>query len=69
MARTTNFDHLLSLGVYRMAVVIWNLCDDYCAFCPLNMQHQCREDCAAGIRAWLRAPYVPESEVWKENKK
>ena len=69
MAVTTNFQHLMSLGVWRMAAVIWNLCSDYCAFCPRNLRRTCNEDCRAGIAEWLRAPYIPESEVWKEKRK
>ena len=69
MGMKTNFQHLLTLGFWRMAVVIWNLCDDYCAYCPRNMARRCNEDCAAGIRDWLGAPYDPTSEVWKERKR
>jgi hypothetical protein len=68
-AVVSNFDHLMSLGIWRMAAVIWNLCDDYCLFCPRNMRRACNEDCRAGIAEWLRAPYIPESEVWKEKKR
>lgn len=68
MVMETNYQHLLTLGFRRMAAVIWNLCRDYCAFCPRNMSRRCNEDCAAGIRDWLNAPYIPTSEVWKERK-
>lgn len=60
----SNYEHLLQLGVRRMAAVIWNLCEDYCAFCPKNYKRTCNEDCAAGIREWLRAEYIPSSDVW-----
>ena len=69
MKTLSNFDHLKSLGVWRMAAVIWNLCTDYCLFCPRNMRRSCDENCGAGIADWLRAPYIPESEVWKEKKR
>lgn len=68
-AMTTNFEHLRSLGVRRMAAAIWNLCDDYCAYCPRNMMRRCNGDCAAGLWDWLNAPYIPSSNVWKEKKK
>lgn len=65
----TNYDHLISLGIRRMAITIWNLCDDYCAFCPRNMKRSCNENCGAGIAEWLRATYDPSSDVWKERGK
>ena len=51
-----------------MASVLLNLCEDYCAFCPKNMKRDCRNDCEAGIREWLRAPYISTSKVWKARK-
>lgn len=63
---TTNYEHLLELGVRRMANAIWNYLDDMCAYCPRNRERRCNEDCRGGIRDWLYAPYVPSSEVWKE---
>ena len=66
---TSNYQHLLTLGLWRMAVVLWNLCTDYCAYCPRNRLRTCNEDCGAGIRDWLRAPYIPESDIWKERRK
>lgn len=65
----TNFAHLTKLGVWRMAGVIWNICDDFCAVCPRNRLRSCNEDCRAGIADWLRAPYIPDSFVWKEKRK
>lgn len=64
----TNYDHLRSLCFTEMAAVIWNLCEDYCAFCPRNMKRNCNNNCAAGLREWLRSPYIPSSSVWKERK-
>ena len=65
----TNFAHLTKLGVWRMASVIWNICDDFCAVCPRNIRRNCNDNCRAGIADWLRAPYIPGSFVWKEKKK
>lgn len=62
----TNYEHLLELGVWKMANAIWNYTSDYCAFCPRNREHRCNGDCRAGVREWLHAPYIPTSEVWKE---
>lgn len=68
MAVKSNYEHLMTLGLRRMASVIWKLCDDYCAFCPRNITRSCNYDCASGIREWLMAPYIPGSEIWKERK-
>ncbi len=65
----SNYQHLMTLGLWRMAVVLWNLCRDYCAYCPRNRLRTCSEDCSAGIRDWLKSPYIPESDIWKETKK
>lgn len=68
-AMVTNYDHLLSLGVWKMANALWNYFSDTCAFCPMERQRRCREDCRKGLREWLHEPYIPSSRVWKENRK
>lgn len=69
MAMVTNYDHLLSLGVWKMANALWNYFSDTCAFCPMERQRRCYEDCRKGLREWLHEPYIPSSRVWKENRK
>lgn len=73
MARTavtamqkTNYEHLLELGVWKMANAIWNYLCDSCAYCPRSRERRCNDDCRAGIREWLNAPYIPSSDIWKE---
>ena len=68
MAKKSNLEHLMKLGAEGIATAIWNLCEDYCAYCPKNMKRSCNEDCRAGIREWLAAPYIPDSDVWKEKR-
>lgn len=67
--RTTNFEHLLELGIFAFARTVWNYYRDTCVFCPKEREHRCDENCEAGLREWLRAPYIPSSDVWKEKKK
>lgn len=67
--RKTNLEHLRDLGVWKMANAIWNYFTDTCAYCPRNRERRCNNDCRAGFREWLYAPYIPSSSVWKENKK
>lgn len=68
MAMVTNYDHLLSLGVWKMANALWNYFSDTCAFCLMERQRRCHEDCRKGLREWLHEPYIPSSRVWKENR-
>lgn len=62
----TNYEHLLELDMWKMATAIWNFMSDSCAYCPKARERTCNDDCCAGIRTWLRAPYIQSSEVWKE---
>ena len=68
MTRKSNYEHLLELDADSMSVALFNLCEDYCAYCPKNMTRKCNEDCRTGIRAWLLAPHIPSSDVWKRKK-
>ena len=63
-----NYEHVLTLNTRHLAIAIWNLAQDCCAYCPKNMEQRCREDCCDGILEWLRGPYIPTSDVWKELK-
>ena len=64
--KVTNYEHLISLGVRRMAAAIWNYAEDCCAYCPRDREKRCDEDCRGGVRDWLLMPYIPSSDVWKE---
>jgi len=65
----TNYGHLLSLGIWKMATAIMNYCRDCCAFCPKLRLRDCNDDCYAGLREWLREEFIPGSDVWKEKNK
>jgi len=65
----TNYDHLLTLGIWKMATVIWNYARDTCAYCPRERLRSCNDDCRAGLREWLASPYIPSSDIWKEKAK
>lgn len=64
--KKTNHEHLLELGVWKTANALLNLMSDTCAYCPRDRERRCNEDCRAGLREWLCAPYIPSSSVWKE---
>ena len=66
--RTTNREHLMQLGTWKMASAIMNYAEDPCAYCPRNMERRCNDDCRAGLREWLHKPYIPSSDVWKEKR-
>lgn len=66
---TTNLDRLFDLSVRDFAVAICRYFENSCAYCPLESERKCRENCAFGFRAWLSAPYNPTSDIWKETRR
>lgn len=65
----TNYEHIKTLSPWKMAQVIWLLISDYCLYCPKNRERRCNDRCSDGIREWLMAPYIPSSDIWKENRR
>lgn len=68
MATKTNLERLSELSPYRIASVIVNLSTDMCLYCPREREHRCNNDCAAGLKEWLKNPFIPKSNVWKVKK-
>ena len=63
--RETNLEHLRGLEQYETAMVILNIAESPCEFCPREREERCNEDCNNGLCEWLGKEYNPESPAWR----